>query len=267
MNKRQSKNDAELLETIVELGNKKNYGIIFSKIYDFDCVARLLDKKTKKTKGYIKMSDQSENMHLFYNKKDTIIEPLINLGEERQAYLITGEAGSGKSALASILLRQYQKAYPNNKVYLISNKPKEIDRNFKENDELYQLNTEEIKDFDILNYKDTLLIVDDCDYGVETKQIFNILNNVSTVGREMQSSFIFISHIDSALQKGSIYKEYKNYITFQDNMVHNRQLFQNMGFTNDDVEKFIKLKSSYYIFCRIYNVLITDSGCINYRSV
>lgn len=256
-----------LIKVIKNLGNKKNYGIVVSTKYDYDCVSKLIESNTNKTVGYIKMSQGSETKKLNIDKDKYDNEPLLNFGEERQAIIISGESGSGKSVLASIFITQYLKSFKENPVYLISDKPKDIDRNFKNIPQLQQFNNDDIENFDILNYKNSMVVVDDCDYGKNTKKMYNILNNIATLGREMGISFIFITHINSKLSVGSIYKEFKVYITYQDNIINNRMLFQNMAFDKKDIDYFVSLKSSFYIFNRIYNVLITDSGALNYRDI
>ena len=259
-----------LIKVIKNLGDKKNYGIEVSQTYDYNCVSRLLDSQTNKTIGFIKMSPKSDIKKLNIDKEKVDNEPLLNFGEDRpSAIIISGESGSGKSALASILINQYLKTYQENPAYLISDKPKNIDRNFQNIDDLIQLDDEAIQNFDIANYHNSLIVVDDCDYGKNTKKMYNILNNVATLGREkgISVSFIFITHINSNLSAGAIYKEFKVYITFQDNLVNNRMLFQNMGFDKKDIDYFVSLKSSFYIFNRIYNILITDRGALNYRDI
>lgn len=253
------------MQIIKSIGSKKNFGVSGTKNFDYNSIARVSDND--KTIGYITMSKNSNKKDLKIDDENHIIEPLLNLGEERQAIIISGESGSGKSLLASMLIKQYKKSYQENQVYLISEKPKNIDRNFQNIDFMHQFTKEEIENFELLNYTNSLFVIDDCDYSTDIKKIYNILNNIAILGREMGISFAFVTHINSNLSAGAIYKEFRVYYTYSDNLINNRMLFQNMGFSNKEIDYFISLESSFYCFSRIYNTLLYDGGAMKYRNL
>ena len=93
-----------------------------------------------------------------------------------------------------------------------------------------------------------------------------ILNLVSSVGSEYSISWIFITHNNSKINDTKAFTEFDIYITYQNNLnTNNRMLYQNMAFSNKQIDYFKSLNSTYYVFNRVFNVLITDGGIQKYN--
>ena len=76
--------------------------------------------------------------------------------------------------------------------------------------------------FDINNFRDSLFVVDDSDFGKHAKAVFEVLNLISAVGREYNISLIFITHFNSRLNATKEHTE-------------SLMLLQNFSFSNNQV--------------------------------
>lgn len=253
-----------LIKVIKNVGGQKQYGVEFERDPTLHTVARLINSKDGRVEGFANMVLGSNKKTLNVNSSLYDTEPMIPAGKQNIAVLISGESDTGKSTMGAMLAMQYIKIYPNRPMYFISQKKKEVDRNFSKIKELQQLGAEEIEVFDINEYSDCLFIIDDSDFGKQKKKVMEVLNLISTVGREYRISWIFISHNNSKLNETNAFKEFQIYITYQNNLTNNRMLHQNMGFTNQQIENFKAMNSTYYVFNRIYNSLITEYGVHKY---
>lgn len=253
-----------LIKVIKKVGGQKKYGVEFNEDPSLHSVARLVNSHSGKVDGFANMVLGSNKKQLDVNSQTYDVEPMIPAGKQNIAVLISGESDTGKSTMGAILGTQYSNMYPNNAMYFISQKRKEVDRNFSKIKRLHQLNSEDMEMFNINDYSNCLFVIDDSDFGKEKKKVMEILNLVSTVGREYSISWIFISHNNSKINETNAFKEFQLYITYQNNLTNNRMLYQNMGFTNNQIEKFKAMNSTYYVFNRIYNCLITEYGVHKY---
>lgn len=253
-----------LIEIVDQLGGLKNYGFDFSNAPTTQVVARIIERKNNKDAGYINMNENSTNRIASIDTSTYLTEPVIPLNKERIAIIISGESGTGKSTLGAMFLQQYEAFFPERPLYLISQKDKNIDRNLKTIKNLNQFTDEEINEFDINNYSDSIFLFDDSDFGKNSKKVFDILNLVSTVGREYRTSFIFITHFNSRLNATKAYSEFQIYITFNDNLLNNRMLETHMSINKKDLEALKNVHSAYYVFNKIYNIVITDKKLIKY---
>lgn len=255
-----------LIKVVKNVGSKKNYGVEYTKNVSKSSVARLLTSDGD-VSGFASMSDKTDKSKLFVDSSKYDVEPLLPIGQESIRIIISGESGVGKSVIATMFLSQYENMFPDNQMYFISQKDKAIDRNLSRLENLTQLGKEEIEEFIIDDYENCIFLVDDSDFGKDSKKVFELLNLVSTVGREYGISYIFVTHFNSRLNATSAYKEYQYYITFADNLSNNRMLETHMGFTKTQVDGLKTLKSSFYLFNKIFNVLVSDSGVEKFDSI
>lgn len=253
-----------LIKVVKHLGGQKNYGIEFTKNPDEHSVARILSLTGEEVVGFATMSHKSNEQNLYIDRRLYDVEPLIPMSKQSFVIIISGERDSGKSTMGAMFINQYQGIFPNRAMYLISEKKKEIDRNFSRIDQLDQLEEDEILAFDINQYHDSLFVVDDSDFGKNAKAVFEILNIISSVGREYNISLIFITHFNSRLNVTKVYTEFQIYITFPNNLANNRMLNTHFGFNKHQIQGLIDLKASYYVFNRIYGALITDKRISKY---
>ena len=253
-----------LISVVNKIGGQKLYGIEYSEEPTMQVVARILNKRGK-TVGYLNMDENSKKYEIEIDRKKYDVEPIIPLNKERPAIIISGESGLGKSTIGAMYLEQYSELLPGRPMYLVSEKDKNIDRNLSQIKGLKQLTSKDIENFYIKNYEDCLFLFDDSDFGKNSKKVFEMLNLISTVGREYRIGYIFISHYNSRLTATKAYTEFQIYVTYLDNLANNRMLETHMGFPKKQIESFKNIASSYYVFNKIYNILITDQGVLKYR--
>lgn len=252
------------MKVVKTLGAKKNFGIEFTEDPWPTSVARIIVDEEEYVTGFVTMDEYATAASMTIDRERYTIEPLFPFSAEGMNVIISGEAGSGKSLMASMLVEQYAKTHPKHRLFLVSEKRKEVDRNLSKMDALHQLSPEEIADFDINNYHDCLFLVDDSDFGKGAKAVFELLNLISTVGREYKISIIFVTHFNSRLNATLIYREFHMYITFHNNLVNNRLLYHHMGISPTQIQEFVKMRGSFYCFNRIFRVLITDETVQKY---
>jgi hypothetical protein len=256
-----------LIKIVKSIGGKKNYGIEFSDKPNNNTVVRFLDSKSNQVVGFANMSDQTEKKTIDIDTNKLDVEPMFPISNEGLGIIISGEQGSGKSTIGALFVQQYEKMYPSNALLLISQKDKSVDQNLRNISRLTQLNDEMINDFQIDAFSNSLFLIDDSDFGTNYKAVMSLLNLISTVGREYNISWIFITHFNSRLNQTLAYKEAKAYITYNDNLNNNRMLVCHMGLNRNAIERLIKMNASFYIFNKIWNILITDRQIVKLTSI
>jgi hypothetical protein len=256
-----------LIKIVKSIGGKKNYGIEFSGKANANTVARFLDSKTNQVVGFANMDDKTEKKTIEIDSSKLDVEPLFPISNEGLGIIISGEQGSGKSTMGAIFVQQYEKMYPKNGLFLISQKDKSVDQNLRGINRLTQLDDEIINDFQIDAFSNSLFLIDDSDFGNNYKAVMSLLNLISTVGREYNISWIFITHFNSRLNQTLAYKESKVYITYNDNLNNNRMLMCHMGLNKTAIEKLISMNASFYIFSKIWNILITDKSIVKLTTI
>ena len=253
-----------LIKVVKKLGGQKQYGVEFSQDIDEKSVARILNATNGQVEGFANMSSTTDKKVLYVNPKQYDTEPLIPINQESVRIIISGEAGSGKSTMSAMFLNQYEQMYPDNQMFLVSQKDKAVDRNLSKIEDLYQFTDEDMAEFDINNFQNCIFLIDDSDYGKNSKKVFELLNQVSTVGREYGVGYIFVTHFNSRLNATSVYKEFQYYITFKDNLANNRMLETHMGFSKKQIDSFKNIHASFFLFNKIFNCLVSDIGVQKY---
>jgi hypothetical protein len=130
--------------------------------------------------------------------KDGGVVPCYDKNVERKVSYIAGMSGSGKSTIASKMIYNYHKTFPNNRVILFSNKPEDpaLDKHkflirAVLDEELYT------DPFTLDDIRDTLIIYDDVEY-IKDKEINNELDRLRDLilqqGRSYHISFLYICH-------------------------------------------------------------------------
>lgn len=129
---------------------------------------------------------------------DGKFQQIPNLDTERECGFITGPSGSGKSTYIYNYLVEYKKRKPKNEVYLFSilNEDKSLDAikplRVKIDDNL--------KEFDIENFRDSMVIFDDTDVisNKNHKAYVNaIRDKILQIGRHSNIDCLITSHIPS----------------------------------------------------------------------
>lgn len=253
-----------LIKVVKKLGGAKQYGIEYTDSPTLESVARVIGSKSGRVEGFITMTSESNEEIIEIDAKLYDNEPLIPMSKQRLAIVISGGSDEGKSTTGAMFTTQYKKMMPKREIYFVSQKRLAVDRNFSKIQGIHQMDSEEIEEFVIDDYSDCLFIIDDSDFGKEKKMVMEMLNLIATVGREYRISFIFITHFNSRLNESQVYKEFQLYVTFHENLVNNRMLEQNMGMTKAKIESLRELKSSFYVFNKIFRVVITENAVVKF---
>jgi hypothetical protein len=244
------------MDILVGLGKAKTLKYTASKKYNKNCVALLGDS------SFLQLSTDGANEIIF----EHCIEPLIPFTSsditlkvlERFVILISGNAGDGKSLLASLFVKQYEKMHPNRSIYRISLKPMEDDRNFKLFKKIINVDIQDLVDIETIKDvpRDSLFIVDDAD---NNKDVYRVLDILTQHGRERGVNIIFITHYNSKCADTSIYKECNIYITFHNNMVNNRMLETHFKIDKKNIEFLKALNQTIYLFNKVNQTLICNN--------
>ena len=242
-----------------EIQHKKNGGLLMSDKIG-DTIAKVI--KNNKTK-FINQSIKSNVEALKIDNQQYMIEPYIPLSLERIIAILSGSSGSGKSLLSSILCQQYKKHFPKNKVYFVSQINYKDDINLKGLN-LIQLPTDEMDKYIIEDYKNSLILFDDNDFNPDLKKIMSFLNKVVELGRKFGTSAFFSTHIHSRLNISPIYKEANLYITFNDSLINNRMLENNLKIDKSIIEELKKQNHAFICFNNVFKTIITDSIIFKY---
>lgn len=238
---------------------KKTGGFVIEKKPN-DCVAYITNGNK------IRFVNQNESSNVFSAEvpnDNYIIEPYLPMEQQRSITVVSGESGSGKTLLSSLLIKQYATHKPKNKIYFVSQAPYQNDPNLRDLP-LIQLNNDTIDENEILNLGKSLMVFDDNDFSENLKKIMKILNQAVEIGRKLEISIIFITHINSRLNMSPIYREFDMYITFVNNLTNNRMLEQNMKMDPMIIEDLKKKKPAYICFNKKYSSVITDSEIFKY---
>lgn len=142
--------------------------------------------------------DKKFNGNNMISIQDGGIIPSYDKNIERKVSYIAGMSGSGKSTIASKMIENYHKTFPNNKIILFSNKNK--DPVFDKHKFIIRVILDEtlyIDPFDLEDLKNTLIIYDDIEY-IKDKEINAELDRLRDLilqqGRSFHISFIYICH-------------------------------------------------------------------------
>ena len=123
-----------------------------------------------------------------------------NTKKERNVIYITGASGSGKSYFTKQYCGYYKKFYPDNPIYVFSSitddetldKASNLFKRVKLDEEFLK------EDFDIKDFKDSLIIFDDTDV-IRSKplkmKVRQILEMILQTGRHTNTSVIYTSHL------------------------------------------------------------------------
>ena len=127
----------------------------------------------------------------------SIFEPYPNTSRERDALMIVGQSGSGKTHYLNQYISNYKKAYKKRKVYFISSVESDKSVNEK-NVQRISLNDSWINDPILLtDVADSLVCIDDFeairDAGIK-KSLFIFINEILTMGRHHNISVALIVH-------------------------------------------------------------------------
>ena len=127
------------------------------------------------------------------------IKPIFDTTKERQVFYVTGMSGSGKSTYVSKLVEIYHKLFPNNSIYLFSNKPEDPALDKFDYVKRIKLDDSLVDDpIQLPELKNSLVIFDDIE-AIPNKQLANEMDRLRDMilqqGRSYKVSFCYVSHL------------------------------------------------------------------------
>jgi hypothetical protein len=221
-----------------------------------EAVAIVSNIKTKKNK-YVNNDPNSNEKNLIIESDNYIVEPYIPIRLQRLLWILSGDSGQGKSLLASLGTKQYLKHFPKNRIFFISQTSYRDDENLKSLP-FKQLDIETLEDYQIEDFKDSLILFDDIDNSDSLKKAMKLLNRATELGRKFNVSVIFCTHIHSRLNMSTIYREAQMYTTFPDSLHGNRQLYNNMKIPQNLIDELKETQNGFITFNKTYRTIITD---------
>lgn len=214
-----------------------------------------------------------KNMQITYD--DTRFEPIIPYRNiQRSIWYITGKSGCGKSRIAYVLTIQYNKIYPDNRVFYVCSTDIKDDENFGDLDFVKALDPEKMYSLDmemdeekelIKKLSNSLFIFDDIDMlPKEKKKIYTRLQSkLVEVGRKYGITLCIISHITlGGHNTRMILNEVDLYFCFKDNIENNGYLLKYLKYSPEYLKN-IKT-TSWVCFNNKYDCIITPKN-INFK--
>ncbi len=251
---------ADKIAILRGIQKKNNGGLIVS-----DKIGETIAKVTKGNRvKYINQTEKSNVESMKIDNLEYSIVPYIPLTLERILVLLSGQSGSGKSLLVSLLIKQFMNHFKGYRIYFVSQTNFKDDINLKPL-QLIQIDTDGIEELKIEDYKKTLWIMDDIDFHPNNKNIYKWLNKITELGRKFEVSLFFATHIHSKLNASPIYREVNLYITFPKSLNNNRQIENNLKINKNIIELLKENKDHAYIcFNTVYSTIITDNIIMKY---
>jgi hypothetical protein len=137
------------------------------------------------------------------DKEDQYFQLIPNPETERQILYVTGSSGSGKSYFTKKYCREFARVFPKRPIIMISSIDKDESVDDIKNLKRMKIKTPEFleEEFSIEDFKDSLVIFDDCDCIPDKKlrtKVNAIFGMISETGRHTNTYCIYTSHLATA---------------------------------------------------------------------
>ena len=265
-------NPKELAEFVDDFYNSMDNTLDMDKMDDLQ--SAIDNRKPPKDKDLrVFYSKCLKLMNIDKNKSIDIDEdeivPVFDTTKERSVFMVSGMSGSGKSYYTANLCKMYHEQYPDNKIFLFSNK--KSDPVFDVLEYIYRISIDDSLLADKLTLdeiKNSLVLYDDVEFTAN-KEIDAELTRLSDLilqqGRSVKISFVYITH------QSNNYKATKNIL----NECHSVTIFPQMttryslkyllnnyfGFTKPVIDKICKLPSRWVNISKSPPVVLHSKGC------
>lgn len=179
------------------------------------------------------------------------LRPIPDTSKERNIVYITGMSGSGKSTYAGHYAEMYNKIFPKNPIYLLSNKTKDSTLDKYDFFNRIPLNENLVEDpLNLDELHDSLVIMDDIE-GTPDKKLENELDRIRDLilqqGRDRNISMCYISHLANNYKKTRlILNECDCCVIYPQNSTRyslKYLLEKYFGFSKKDLEKLYNIPS------------------------
>ena len=234
----------------------------------------ILDKKRPKNRTIARYYDQAMKILDKSKGKEIILDddskfyPMFDTDKERQVFMITGMSGSGKSTYTGQLINTYNKTFPENQVFVFSNKDSDPALD-KEDIKRIQINEELIDEPIHLDELSNSLVVFDDIEGNPDKKINNEMDRLRDIilqqGRSYKVSFCYISHLANNYKQTRTILNECNSITIFPAMTTKYALKylleKYFGFDKDDINKVVNLPSRWVTINKAPICVMYEKGC------
>jgi hypothetical protein len=234
----------------------------------------ILDKKRPNNKVLGRYYDQAMKILDKSKGKEIILDddskfyPMFDDMKERQVFMVTGMSGSGKSTYTGQLINIYNKTFPNNQVFVFSNKDSDPALD-KEDIKRIAINEELIDEpINLDELSNSLVVFDDIE-GNPDKKINNEMDRLRDLilqqGRSYHISFIYISHLANDYKRTRTILNECNSITIFPSMTTKYALKylleKYFGFGKEDINKVINLPSRWVTINKAPICVMYQKGC------
>lgn len=231
----------------------------------------IIKKEGQRQSPVISVSDSSIVQRPFRELKlgaeDGKFQVIPNPEVERQILYVTGPSGSGKSYFTRAYVQEFQKMFPKRPIILFSSITDDSSIDEIKGLKRVKLGPEFLEEeFEINDFKDTLVIFDDTDCISDKKlklKVNGILNIILETGRHTNTYCIFTSHLPTAGNDTKRILNESHSITFFPQALGGRSLKylleSYLGLDRDQIKKVKKLKSRWVSVSKSYpKVIISE---------
>lgn len=166
-------------------------------------------KKTRTNNPIVCVSETSTGLARPFDelslkdREDQHFQLIPNPETERQILYVTGSSGSGKSYFTKKYCREFARIFPKRPIYLISSVDKDESVDDIKNLKRIKIKSKDFleEDFVIDDFKDSLVIFDDCDCITDKKlrtKVNGIFGMIAETGRHTNTYCIYTSHLATA---------------------------------------------------------------------
>lgn len=213
----------------------------------------------------IRIDDKSKIKHEFKElnlNENYEFQVIPNFDAERTTLYICGMAGSGKSYFISGYIKQYAVLYPNNPIYIFSEKEYDEQLDSCKNTKRVKL-SEDLSDINYLEFSNSCLLFDDID-SLDKKiknVVYAIRDKALKLGRSARISVISTAHnATDGKESKVLLNEAQIIVFFMANW--NRSLKylveQYLGMTKEDIKRAKKNKSRWSAYFKSYPNVIAQ---------
>jgi len=230
------------------------------------------DKKNKREKViYLDEHSTSTNnykeIELKNNEGKFYLIP--NTTQNRSIFFICGASGSGKTFKTAQIIREYQKCYPKNDVYLLSYIEQDETLDSIKGVQRIKLNDDFIETpLDTQDFENSLVVFDDTDAITEKHmklKIKDLLTKLLNTGRHFYVSVIYLSHMPYGLDNRGILNECHSITMFPLTLTgrSRKYLLDNyLGLNKKQIEAVDEIEGRSITFLKTYPpVMVSDYKC------
>ena len=222
----------------------------------------------------IRILEESKNREIILDDESSF-EPSWDKDKERQIWFVTGMSGSGKSHWSSRMCEKYMRMFPDNKVILLSNKPKDpiFDKylehpRFSKQFMRLPMDEELLDDpVSLEELRDSLIIMDDIEASSVkgmTKEMDRIRELILCQVRSTRVSLLYISHLSNNYkQTKTILNECHGIVVFPGmSTKHSLKylLTTYFGFDKKGVDKLIRVPSRWALVRKCPTLVVHQKG-------